>query len=273
MKIGQFTSGYQFGRLEDAFSDAAKFGYDYIELWGGRPHAYAPDLRRDGVAPIRALADKYGLPIRVYTPEHNAYPYNFMVGTEEMRQDGIDYLKLCMEIGKEVGAEYTLFSPAHAGYLASNKEIRDRLTKSVGELVSHAEKVGTKLIVEALTPFESNVCVTSGDLQELLEEFQSEALVAMCDIIPPAVVQEPVSAYFDKLGDRLGHLHVIDWDGVSETHLIPGEGQLPLKELMEYIVGTGYDGGVTIELVSNYLREPTLSSHKAIDALRAVMPA
>ena len=25
-------------KLEKAFSDAAFLGYDYIELWGGRPH-------------------------------------------------------------------------------------------------------------------------------------------------------------------------------------------------------------------------------------------
>ena len=43
-KIGMFTSGYQRNPLEDIFCDAKRFGYDYIELWGGRPHAYAPDL-------------------------------------------------------------------------------------------------------------------------------------------------------------------------------------------------------------------------------------
>lgn len=273
MKLGQFTSGYQFGHLEDAFRDARDFGYDYVELWGGRPHAFAPDLRRDGVGPIRALSDKYDMPIRVYTPEHNAYPYNFMIGTEAMREDAIDYLKLSMEIGEELGAEYMLFSPAQAGYIASNAEIHDRLFKSVGEMVSHAEKVGIKLIIEALTPFESNVCLTAGDLAEVLDAFQTEALVGMCDVVPPTIIQEPISSYFDKLGPRLGHLHIMDSDCVTETHLIPGEGTLPLRELMSYVESTGYDGGITIELVTNYLREPTLSSHKAIDGLRSVIPA
>ena len=44
MKYGLFTCPYQRLSLERAFSDASILGYDYIELWGGRPHAYAPDL-------------------------------------------------------------------------------------------------------------------------------------------------------------------------------------------------------------------------------------
>ena len=45
MKLGMFTSGYQRNPLEHCFQDAKRFGYDFIELWGGRPHAYAPDLK------------------------------------------------------------------------------------------------------------------------------------------------------------------------------------------------------------------------------------
>lgn len=43
MKYGLFTCPYQRLSLEKAFSDASVMGYDYIELWGGRPHAYAPE--------------------------------------------------------------------------------------------------------------------------------------------------------------------------------------------------------------------------------------
>ena len=47
MKLGMFTSGYQRNPLEHCFQDAKRFGYDFIELWGGRPHAYAPDLKAE----------------------------------------------------------------------------------------------------------------------------------------------------------------------------------------------------------------------------------
>ena len=73
MEFGLFTCGYQRRSLEQAFADAVSFGYDYIELWGGRPHAYAPDLVMGAAEGIRCLSEKYCLPVRVYTPEHNAW--------------------------------------------------------------------------------------------------------------------------------------------------------------------------------------------------------
>lgn len=77
MKFGMFTSGYQRLPLEKCFTDAAQLGYDYIELWGGYPHAFAPDVIED-YREIRRLQEHYGIPVPVYTPEHNAYPYNYI---------------------------------------------------------------------------------------------------------------------------------------------------------------------------------------------------
>ena len=97
MKFGLFTCGYQRGSLEQAFADASKFGYDYIELWGGRPHAYAPDLVKGAADGIRRLSEKYCIPVRVYTPEHNAYPFNYMMGDQAQWEDSIQYLKTAIK--------------------------------------------------------------------------------------------------------------------------------------------------------------------------------
>ena len=51
-------------------------------------------------------------------------------------------------------------------------------------------------------------------------------------------------SYFDKLGDKLRHLHIVDSDGASDTHYIPGEGKMPLRELMRDIIDRGYEGYV-----------------------------
>lgn len=66
MKFGMFTSGYQRLPLEKCFTDAAQLGYDYIELWGGYPHAFAPDVIED-YREIRRLQEHYGIPVPVYT--------------------------------------------------------------------------------------------------------------------------------------------------------------------------------------------------------------
>ena len=233
MKLGMFTSGYQRNDLEHIFIDAKRFGYDYIELWGGRPHAYAPDLKNGDIKELLRLRDKYGVEIRGYCPEHNAYPYNYMIGSEAQRQDAIEYLKLCFDMAKEMGADYTLISSGHAGYGADHDQIWNRLEKSVRELVDHAEKIGMKIVMEALTVYESNVIKSANDLKKLFTIIDSPNLVGMCDIVPPYTQHESIMDYFDKLGDKMYHLHLIDGRHDSDDHVMPGEGEIPLPELIK----------------------------------------
>ena len=271
MKIGMFTSGYQYYPLEYAFRDAKRIGYDYIELWGGRPHAFPYDLKRGGSDEVRRLSEAYDMPVEVYTPEHNAYPYNYMVGSEEQRRDAVRYLKTALEMGKAVGAEYTLVSTGHAGYTASRQEIWERLTGTLKELADFAAQTGEKILLESLTGFETNVCTSARDIRAVLEEVDSPYLCGMCDVAVPSVQQEPVMDYFEQLQGKCCHVHLVDSDGCSETHLLPGDGNIPLPELLEEIRTFGYDGRLTVELVTAYIREPSLYAKRACERVKNLL--
>lgn len=270
-KIGMFTSGYQRNPLENIFEDAKRFGYDYIELWGGRPHAYAPDLLAGEIDEVLRLRDKYGVPITGWCPEHNAYPYNFMIGSERQREDAVRYLKLCMDAGVKLGSDYMLISPAHAGYETTYTEMHDRLYKTCEELAKYAENVGIKIVVEPLTTMESNVFKNANDLVDLFEHVDSPNLLAMMDIVPPFQQQEQMMSYFSKLGEKLYHLHIVDSNGVDDSHVMPGEGVLPMKELLQEIRDYGYTGTATIELVLGYINEPRLYAKRAINNVRGML--
>ncbi len=132
-----------------------------------RPHAYTYDLKAGAIHEVRRLIEKYEIPVRGFTPEHNAYPFNYMIGTEATRQESVEYLKTSMDMAKEMGADFTLISAGHSGYGTTYKEMWDRLVKTVRELADHAEKIQHKLIMETLTTYESNVIKNANDLQEL----------------------------------------------------------------------------------------------------------
>lgn len=271
LKVGMFTSGYQRNPLEHCFMDAKEYGYDYIELWGGRPHAYAPDLKAGDINEVRRLIEKYEMPVLGYTPEHNAYPYNYMIGSEAQRRDAIDYLKLSLEMAKEMGAEFVLTSPANGGYLATYDQLWSRLEKNIQELGDYAAKLEIKLVVEALTPYESNFFTRANDLVELFKRVDNPYVVGMCDIVPPFVQHESIMAYFDKLGNKMDHMHIIDGENGSDTHLIPGEGNIPIKEMLYEMKRIGYDKTATLELVTNYINEPRFYAKRAIDNMRELM--
>lgn len=271
MKLGMFTSGYQRNPLEHCFIDAKRFGYDYIELWGGRPHAFAPDLATGDINEIKRLIDKYEMPVLGFTPEHNAYPYNFMIGSESQREDAVKYLKLSLDMAKEMGADYMLVSPANAGYLATYEEIWDRMVRTLRELTEHAEKVGVKLVVETLTPYETNAFKSANDLLELFKRIDSPYIMGMCDIVPPFVQHESIMAYIEKLGQKMYHMHIIDGEQGTDSHIMPGEGSIPMPELFCELKDAGYQGTATIELVLGYINEPRMYARRAVNNVRTMM--
>lgn len=270
MKIAMFTSGYARNPIEDVFRDAKRFGYDGIELWGARPHAYAPDLRNGEINHIKALIEKYEMPVIGYTPEMNAYPFNPMMGNERALKESIDYIKLSMDMAKEMGAGFTLISLGHAGYYTSHSVIWKKAEYVLKELASYGEKIKHKIVLEPLTPYESNVITTANDLKEALDMVPSEYLLGMCDVVPPYVQHEPVLSYFNKLGNKMYHMHIIDSDGSSDSHIMPGEGNMPLFELMSELKDLNYKGFLTIELVTGYINEPSLYALRAIKNLRSM---
>lgn len=270
MKFGLFTCGYQRIALAQAFSDAAAFGYDYIELWGGRPHAYAPDLLAGDWREVRRLMEQYAMPVYVFTPEHNAYPYNYMLGSDAQWADCVAYLCAAMRAGVMLGAEYTLLSVGHGG--GAPHSLRwQRLIKTLQALSETAEKMRHKLLLETLTPYESNTCTTLSALKQALGEVESPNLYAMCDLVVPFVQKEDPADYARELGGRMRHMHLVDSDGASDTHFIPGEGIMPLRDILRDMRAAGYDGTATIELVTNYIDTPSASARRALESVKGLL--
>ena len=270
MEWGLFTCPYQRLSLERAFADARAFGYDYIELWGGRPHAYPPDLLRGDLDGVCRLAERFEMPVAVYTPEHNAYPFNYMLGGRGQWEDAMAYLSAALRCGRELGAGYVLVSVGHGGD-SPPRERQDRLLTSLGRLAAEAESLGQPVVLEPLTPFESNTCTRLEELEEVLDKVSSPMLAGMCDVVVPFVQGEDPADYVRRLGPRMAHLHLVDSDGVSETHLIPGEGCMDLRGILGSVRRAGYDGRATLELVTHYITDPSGAARTALERAKGLL--
>lgn len=71
----------------------------------------------------------------------------------------------------------------------------------------------------------------------------------------------------------MAHLHLVDSDGVSETHLIPGDGVMDLGALLRDIRAAGYDSTATLELVTHYIDNPTDAARWALRRAKELMDA
>ena len=84
----------------------------------------------------------------------------------------------------------------------------------------------------------------------------------------PLTCGEPVSAYFEKMGDDMKHIHFIDCISSSEDHLIPGDGEIDFPRLVSYLKEVGYDGYLSLELFSRYANEPDFAAREAMSDSR-----
>lgn len=274
MKFASFTCGYQRRTLELAFSDAKEFGYDGIEIWGCRPHAYAYDLNPERIAAIRRLSDRYGIPVIGFTPKVNSYPFNLMIGERDMWEDSVAYIERAIDASAALDAGFTLIALGHAGDLVTPLQIQERIRESLTVLGGYARKKKNLLIVEPLSWRESNTINTARQLAEALKAVDCPAVAGMCDTVVPfvqkrqGIADETLDTYFDLLGPKLAHVHMTDSDGVSEDHVVPGEGCAPLQDMLRTLKTRGYDGWITLELVTKYIAQPSLYAEKAIRHMR-----
>jgi len=182
----------------------------------------------------------------------------------------VDYLSAAMRAGAMLGAEYTLISVGHGGEAAYPARWQ-RLIKTLRALSKAAEGMGHKLLLETLTPYESNTCTTLAELRQALNEVDSPNLFGMCDLVVPFVQREDPADYARALTGRMRHMHLVDSDGASDTHLIPGEGIMPLCDILQNMRAAGYDGTATIELVTNYIDTPSASARLALEKAKGLL--
>ena len=180
------------------------------------------------------------------------------------------YLEVSVRAAGLIGAGQMLISVGHGGECPAELR-RARLRRSVKHLARAAEREHVVLLLETLSPLESNTCTRLHELKELLEAVDSPWLMGMCDVVPPVLQGEDPVDYCRHLGSRMAHLHLVDCDGVTETHLIPGDGVLNLKQIVSDFRQAGYDGRATLELVTHYMDDPTGAAGLALQRAKELL--
>ena len=109
------------------------------------------------------------------------------------------------------------------------------------------------------------------DGDDRLDDVGLPNVLANCDISHLDLVHAPLSDVA-KLKGRIAHVHLSDCDGNVHGDLPPGRGVTPIKEYLQAIIDTGYDGTVSIEL--EYAPNPDEIvewAQKAYDGTAAIM--
>ena len=133
---------YQFARypLEYCFRMAKEYGFEGVEVWGARPHAYAYDMDEKHIEDINLWEDKYGVRVSMFTPEILAYPYNIVSADEKERTETIEYLKRSLKVAAAIRTDKMQITIKHPGYGRDRRTVWNLMEEGLKELCEAAEK-------------------------------------------------------------------------------------------------------------------------------------
>ncbi|WP_182885449.1 sugar phosphate isomerase/epimerase family protein [Microbispora sp. H10885] len=237
---------YQHLPFDRFLDDAADLGREEVELWGVAPHFHVPWVSDAEARAVRRRVESRGLRVRCLTPEQVMYPVNIASPETRLRAAGIAMFRRAAELCAELGAGLLLLTPGR-GFEDEPVEIGlRRSADALAEIAAYAAGLGVTCVLEPLQRVESNLLNDSRALARMLDEVGAPNLGAVLDTVGMAVAGESVDDYFDALGGRVRHVHLID--GRPAGHLAWGDGELPLADYLAAFERRGYDGHMTFEL-------------------------
>ena len=268
MRLSFSTFAYINYPLEEAIIRIAECGYDAVEIWGGRPHAYPHDLTRKEIAGIKALLREKHLSLSAFIPAQFRYPTNLCISNERIRLSSVQYIKDSMDTAYSLGAEIVVVCPGHSLYGQSQRSAWSFLRESLRELAAYAEDKGIVLALEAAHRYETDLVLTSHDALRMIEDVGKDNLKVLLDVGHVNVVGEGLAESVENLKGHLVHVHVDDNHGDMDSHFIPGDGTVNFTRFLSALRKSGYKGCLTVELGFQYTLHPdeaALESRKRLD--------
>lgn len=272
LRLGYGLNGFTDHRLEDALAVLADLGYDGVALTLDHAHLdpFGPGLAQR-VARAAALLGRYGLDVVVETgaryvldPRRKHHP-TFV--SAEGRERRVDLVATALRIAPDLGARVVSCWSGTVDPGTPPAVARDRLDRSVAELVPVAEAAGVVLAVE---PEPGMFVERVGDVVALVERLgRPDALGLTIDVGHLVCTEDDAPGDVVRgAADLLANVQVDDMRRGVHEHLPFGEGEVDLPDVLAALADTGYDGLVHVELPRHSHAAPVLAE-QALTALRA----
>lgn len=260
--------------LIDSISQIAHAGYKGIEIMCDKPHAYPPDLDHESISIIKNKIKTNNLQIsnlNAFTlfALGDTYHPSWIEANPEQRKVRVDHTKKCIELAAKLGAKTISVEPG--GPLESSEKNLTRLYKlfeqGINEVLFFAEKNKIKILIE---PEPGLLIQSSKEFLEFIKNFDSEFVKLNFDIGHFYCVKENPVELVNELGDYIEHYHLADIKDRIHNHLIPGLGDIDIKNVLLTIRDTGYKGFVTIELYP-YKKDPVGAATQSLEYVKDLL--
>lgn len=266
----------RFGR-EQTLCLIAEAGFDAYDMTlcdMARPDCeFLQEDWRERAQHYRAVADELGL---VCNQAHAPFPSSYEDGVANEQR--FQLIVRAMEIASIAGAKIIVVHPVqHLPYIRYIHQLQTFNKAFYSRLLPYAEKFHITIATENMwqvmkmwmnggwanediyyNPIVDSTCAAAEEFAEYVDMMDSARLVACLDLGHVELVQRDVADMIRTLGPRLQALHVHDNDGKSDLHTFPfaRTGVLDFDAITTALADIGYEGDITFEANSFFLRVP-----------------
>jgi sugar phosphate isomerase/epimerase len=230
--------------LRSIFNIARKCGFAGVEL------VVSPEVELRGGRYVRRLAESYGLTIFSLHPPILPFP-----GWSDHRTA----VPRLVDLALEAGAGYVVLHPPDARSLADGRG--RRYLEALREGLQRTEVTDVRIAIENRAFFRpQDRHYALSDLRELRAFADELDLPLVLDTSHAATTSYSLAEAYHILADRLVNVHLSDMRSPPwplsvhylhtylKHHQIPGDGQLPLDDLLGRLAADGYCGLITLEI-------------------------
>ncbi|HSV96069.1 MAG TPA: TIM barrel protein [Spirochaetota bacterium] len=272
IRLSASTFVYYRYSLDDAIRRTASFGYEGVELWGGRPHAYCEDMSSARVAGLRRLMEDLNISVSNFIPAQFRYPVNIAAPDDDMRRASVDYMKRSIDAAAGLGSPSVSVCPGYSLYGQGRDAAWGAMLESMRALSEHTAGIPVSLLLEPGNRHETDLVITLDDGMRAIRELGRP--MGLCvDTGHCFVNAEALSDVVSKTAGMACHYHIDDNNGVTDDHMVPGDGGMHYDIFLSALMTSGYTGFLAVELGFQYTADPDVAVRRSAAFLRKAMGA
>ena len=270
MKLGFSTNAFVNYSVTYAIESISSMGYDGIEIVLDLPHAYLPisktqqneiklSLKNNNLLVSNLNANTvFG---RNKNPENKFEP-SLSNENEKLRKWRINYSKQAIDLAVFLDSP-SISITSGINDNQNNSLCLNLLKNSLTEIAEYAEKNDILVGIE----YEPGLLIDNSDkvLNILSNDFENIGL--NLDTCHACVINENISKIISTFDKKIIHTHISDCKNNIHYHLLPGEGEINFKQMIDSLNQTNYSGFLTAELYT-YANIPIEAASKAFNYLR-----
>ncbi len=250
MKFGAstfiWTSPFS-NRSLDLVDKVKDLGFDLIEVCVEDPSTIDAAAIRNRLAAVGIGATVCG----AFGPDRD-----LSSDDPRVRENGITYLKRCVDIAVNLGAR-SVVGPMYSAVGRTQmveQDIRRAQRRLAAESIriaaDHAAPEGIRLGIEPLNRFETDLINTVEQGLVLLDEIDRANVGFLLDTFHMNIEEKSIPSAIRAAKGR-----IVEFHACSSDRGTPGEDHLPWPAIVAALAETGYDGPVVIEAFTPAIKE------------------